>query len=78
MQHTTQDGQRWDQIAHEYYGSQTVEIDGVQRSTVGLLIDANPGVPIYDTFPGGVVLDVPILDKAEVITDKEKLPPWKR
>lgn len=78
LQTTTREGQRWDQIAQEYYGAQTVEIDGVQRSAMGILIEANPGIPIYDTFPDGVVLDIPILDKSEVVTDKEKLPPWKR
>lgn len=78
IQHTTRDGQRWDQIATEYYGSQTIEVDGETKSSVGFLIQSNPGVPVYDVFPGGVVLDVPIIDKAGVETDLERLPPWKR
>lgn len=78
IQHTTIDGQRWDQIAIEYYGSLTLNINGVEKSSIGALIDANPDVPVYDVFPGGVVLDIPIIDSVEVVTDAERLPPWKR
>jgi hypothetical protein len=78
LQYTTREGQRWDQIGQDFYGAQTVEVDGVQRSTAGFLIEANPGVPVYDAFPAGVVLDIPIIDKSQIITDKEKLPPWKQ
>jgi hypothetical protein len=77
LQHTTFDGQRWDQVAQIYYGTQTIEVNGVQRSAVGFLIESNPGVPIYDKFPDNVVLDVPIIEKSSAVTDKEKLPPWK-
>ena len=78
LQHTTIEGQRWDTIATEYYGSQTIEVNGEKTSSVGFLIESNPGVPIYDVFPSGVVLDIPIIPNVDVITDAEKLPPWKR
>lgn len=68
-QETTLGGERWDTIALKCYGDATM---------VGRLIKANPEVPIYDVFPGGVVLNIPIIPKAEVKTDLEKLPPWKQ
>lgn len=78
LQHTTQAGQRWDNVAQEHYGSQSIEIEGVERSSVGYIIESNPDVPVYDVFPDGVVLDIPIIEKVSVVTDKEKLPPWKK
>ncbi len=69
IQHTTIDGQRWDQIAVEYYGS---------ADKVNDLIAANPDVSIYDVFPSGIILSIPIISEVEVLTDAEKLPPWKR
>lgn len=69
IQHTTIDGQRWDQVAHEYYG---------RADMMNKIIEANPGVPVDDVLPGGIVLNIPIIDKVEVITDAERLPPWKQ
>jgi hypothetical protein len=78
LQHTTIDWERWDQIGQLYYGSQTIEIDGVTRSSVGYLIEANPDVTIYDVFPDNVILDIPILASSDVQTDASLLPPWKQ
>lgn len=69
VQHTTISGQRWDQIAKEKYG---------KASMMNLIIAANPGVPLYDILPGGIILDIPVIDKVEVLTDKQLLPPWKQ
>lgn len=69
IQHTTIEGQRWDNVSVEFYGS----VD-----KIGDLIEANPTVPIYDIFPSGVVLDIPIIERVQVMTDAEKLPPWKQ
>lgn len=77
LQYTTNGGERWDQVAQQYYGAQTIIVDSVERSSVGFLVEANPGIPVYDKFPAGVVLDIPILERSAVITDKEKLPVWK-
>lgn len=78
LQHSTIDGERWDQIAIANFGSITVNIDGVQQSAIALLIKANPDVPIYDVFPPGIVLNIPILQTSDVVTDAERLPPWKQ
>lgn len=69
LQHITIEGERWDKIAHDYYGS---------ASMMNVLISANPEVPLYDIFPGNVVLNIPIVDQIEVKTGAELLPPWKR
>lgn len=78
LQETTKGGERWDQIAAKNYGALTVVVEGVEKSAIGLLIEANPDVPIYDTFPAGVVLNIPIIEKTEVKIEAELLPPWKR
>lgn len=69
IQHTVIEGQRWDDIADEYYGKGSMMND---------IIKANPGVPIYDRLPGGIILNIPIIETVTVKIDKENLPPWKR
>ncbi len=69
IQITTQGGERWDNIANTAYGD---------PGKMGDLIAANPSIPFYDILPAGLVIDIPIIAKAEVQTDIEKLPPWKR
>lgn len=68
-QYTTIGGERWDSIATDRYGD---------FSKMGDLMAANPGIPIYDIFPAGVVIDVPIIEKIEVKTSLEQSPPWKQ
>lgn len=67
--HVTIGGQRWDQISFQYYGSGNYGND---------IITANPGVPVYDILPDGVVLQIPIKATAAVQTAQESLPPWKQ
>jgi phage tail protein X len=69
VQHTTIEGQRWDMIATDFYG---------RADMMNKIIEANPDVTIYDVFPSGIVLNIPIINEVEVLTDAEKLPPWKR
>lgn len=69
IQHTTVEGQRWDTIALINYGS---------AAMMHKIIEANPGIPRDDRLPAGIVLEIPILAKTEVVTSNEKLPPWKR
>lgn len=69
LEHTTIEGQRWDTIATDFYG---------RADMMNKLIEANPEVTIYDVFPSGIVLTIPIINEVEVLTDAEKLPPWKR
>jgi hypothetical protein len=68
-QHTVIEGQRWDSIALEYYGS---------ASMMNKLIQDNPDVPLYDNIPGGVVLNIEIIATSDVAPDANMLPPWKR
>lgn len=66
VEHVTSDGERWDQIAHRYYG----DVYGYER-----ILAANPHVPIRPVLPGGIRLLIPVL---EAQPDAAELPPWKR
>lgn len=66
--HITRDGDRWDLIAHRYYG-QAAAIDG--------LIAANPHLPLSEQFVSGVHVFVPVLT-ATPRTAQEDMPPWMR
>ena len=73
FEHTTKDGDRWDLLAHQYYG------DAAKQS---VLLEANrhlfvdPLVVPPLLLPAGLTLIVPVLDSAGVVD--EALPPWKR
>lgn len=67
IEHITTDGERWDQLAWEYYG----DSHAYER-----IIAANPTVPITPVLPGGITLLIPIVEDSEIITGEE-LPPWK-
>lgn len=69
IQYTTKEGQRWDSIALEMYG---------KASMMDKVIESNPDIPLEAILPGGTVLDIPIIEKIEVKTDAELLPPWMR
>ena len=68
-QYTTIGGERWDSIATARYGD---------PAKMGDLIAANVDIPFYDVFPGGVVVNVPIIERVTVMTSLEQAPPWKR
>ncbi|HXN85802.1 MAG TPA: tail protein X [Candidatus Binataceae bacterium] len=65
--HVTVAGERWDLIAWNYYGDPTL---------FGSIIMANPNVPIEPVFEAGLVIVIPILQQASVVTTD--LPPWKQ
>ncbi len=65
IQYTTSDSERWDWIAWKFYGDATL---------YGPIIEANPAVPIVGAFDAGVVLQIPILQKASDVSSD--LPPW--
>lgn len=67
--YTTIDGERWDTVAFKAYG------DPNQMSEI---IAANPDVPIYDRLPGGIVLQMPVLQQPTNLTNSSLLPPWKQ
>ena len=66
--YTTQDGDRWDTIAHKHYGN-ALMIDG--------LIAANPHLPIAEQFKSGLTVFVPVLP-SKPKNSQEQLPPWMR
>lgn len=68
-QYKTRAGDRWDLIAFEMYGDPNL---------MGKIIEANPDVPIYDVFPGETILNIPVIERKDITTDKALLPPWKR
>ena len=52
LQHTTVEGERWDLIAHRYYGNALL-IEG--------LIAANPHLPVCEAFTTNLTMFVPVL-----------------
>ena len=68
LQYTTQLGDRWDIIAHQFYGNALL-IDG--------LIAANPHLPICEQFEDNLTVFVPVLD-SKPVNAQEDMPPWMR
>lgn len=66
--YTTRDGDRWDLIAHKYYGNALL-IDG--------LIAANPHLPIAEAFGAGLTVFVPVLE-SKPKNSQQEMPPWMR
>ena len=64
--HVTIEGERMDQIAHQYYGD---------VSLVPLLWDHNPKLGIRRNYPAGLEIYVPIIKKQQ---SAKSLPPWLR
>lgn len=75
LAHRTSAGERWDQLAHRYYGD-------VARQ--GELIAANrelfiAGMQVPVLLEAGLVLRIPIRDRETTsATTAAQLPPWKR
>lgn len=69
LQYVTSDGERWDNIAYKAYGN-----SGLAKQ----IIEANPNVSISDLLTGGIILNIPVQQEEEVLTDRELLPPWLR
>jgi len=67
-EYITQDGDRLDAISSKAYGDP-------YRAEV--LIDANPALPILDSYPAGIRLIVPVQEPVREST-ANLLPPWKR
>jgi len=61
----TREGDRWDLLAWRYYGDPTL---------YGPIIESNPNLLITGAFDAGVVVRIPILQKASDISND--LPPW--
>lgn len=63
MTYTTIQGQTWDMISKEVYGTEM---------NAGRLMEANPKQLGVFIFPAGIVLDIP-----EVEEQESNLPPWR-
>lgn len=65
--HTCTEHDRFDLIAHRYYG--TVD-------EIGRIMDANPQLALSETLTAGTTVFVPIITQAQKKT--QNLPPWFR
>jgi len=79
-QYVTLQGDRWDTIAWKAYGTvgQITVPDGRKLNAFQYIMEENPSVAIYKKFPAGIRIKIPIIERAEILTDTELLPPWKR
>lgn len=68
IQYTTRAGDRWDIIAHKFYGNALL-IDG--------LIAANPHLAIAEQFVDNLTVFVPVL-QTKPVNNQEDMPPWMR
>lgn len=66
LTHISAEGERWDQLAHRYYG------DPLQYERI---VAANPHVPLTVTLPSGLTLSIPVIEQEDL---SEELPPWLR
>lgn len=73
LTHDTSAGERWDLIAHRYYGD-VAQQHMLIAANRGLFLDA---MSVPDILPAGLTLVVPIIDRPAAPAP-ELLPPWKR
>ena len=66
LNHITTEGERWDQLAHRYYGNSHAYSD---------LVEANPSLAHLPTLMSGLLLKIPIIDRPPIF---RLLPPWRR
>lgn len=69
LTYITKENVRWDTIAHQAYGD---------ASLMNKIIEANPGVDISEKLPGGIVLNIPVIETTASVPAENLLPPWKR
>lgn len=66
IQHLIRAGERWDSLAHRYYGN---------VAEMSRLIQANPQLAICEVLPQGEFLLVPIIEQQNLSNDD--VPPWR-
>lgn len=71
IEHVAVEGDRWDTLAHLYYGD-AFKFPGI--------VTANPHLPIAPYIEAGSLVAIPLLEPeaATAATSPEDLPPWKR
>jgi hypothetical protein len=68
--HVTVAGERWDQLAWQYYGDPTL---------YGPIIMANPAIPIEAGFEPGLTIGIPLLlSPTAASVPQTDLPPWQK
>nr|VFK17437.1 MAG: Phage Tail Protein X [Candidatus Kentron sp. LPFa] len=68
LEHITKEGERWDQLAHRYYGD---------AMAYGRILEANPDMRMSPVLPGGLALAIPLVEQEDKLESAEA-PPWKR
>ena len=69
IEHITQAGERWDDLAYKYYGN---------CFEVNEIIKANPDIEISPFLPEKTRIIIPIFEKKTSSTNSENLPVWKQ
>ena len=69
LTYITKENIRWDIISFQAYG------DATRMNTI---IEANPGVDITEKLPGGIELQIPVIETTASAPADSLLPPWKR
>lgn len=65
IEYTTKDGDRWDLIAYEMYGS---------AYDYKRILEANPQYKDITIFKAGITLKIPVIEEKDTI--QEVKPPW--
>ncbi len=73
LEHTTQPGERWDLIAHRYYGDAKL-MHHILKANPDLVGDSDSPVPLI--LDPGTKLRIPVLEQAQL--SAVQLPPWKQ
>lgn len=73
LEHITQPGERWDLIAHRYYGNARL-LHHILKANPDLLGDPENPVPLV--LRPGLTLRIPVLEQAQIAA--VQLPPWKQ
>lgn len=68
LQYQTSEGDRWDLIAHKYYGDATM---------IDRLIAANPHLALAEQFTANLTILIPVI-RSDTHAAQEDMPPWMR
>jgi len=69
LTYITKENVRWDTIAFEAYGD---------ASRMNEIIAANVNVDISEKLPGGIELQIPVIETTASAPAEMLVPPWKR
>lgn len=69
IEYITQQNDTWDYIAWIMYGNETL---------MGVLIEANPQIPIAPLIGMGLTMAIPIIGDLRPTLNNEQRPPWRQ